>query len=213
MSVIRPLQLGKQFTLPIQSVQGSGTTDVPIQLDCDGILCSMQVGSVSGTLSVSIWTHHAESGQSVQVQSFPPLTAPTSNLLLRKPAAVMNNCFIRIQHTGAATFEIRVKGISAGETSTRILGANEARAFKATVGLTPAILIPTSLTDRIGLAIKNWQSGAIIYVGFSAAEATSTDGWPVAYQEGFAVDLAAGQAVWASSTVAGSDVRIVEAGS
>lgn len=212
-----PLPQGKTATI-MGSQNGAsdleGTLVKEFSLDADSILVSLFATSVAGTLDVSVSTF-TEEGKEVNVITFPQVTTTSTSLVIRKAAAVMSN--IRVTATaagGAATFEVRARGIGTGEASVRILAANEAKASQTDVSTSATLLIPAALNDRAGLVIKNNNAtaGNILYIGFTLAEATTGNGYPLGPLEALGIDVSAGQEVYAigSTTI---DVRILEASS
>lgn len=197
-------------TLIDEATTGAGTTEVQASIEGDSVVVSLFAEVVSGTLDVTVYTL-TEDGKEVEIISFPQLTAPTSELLLKKAALAMSRIRVEATYTGSATYEVRAKPISAGETSVRLLGASEGKASQITIPNTATVLIPASLQDRSGLIIKNFDNSKTIYLGYTLAEATTGNGYPVGPGESIGMDIAAGVTIYAISDSPSADVRIMEA--
>lgn len=197
-------------TLIDESTSGAGTTEVQASIEGDSVVISLFAEVVSGTLDVTVYTL-TEEGKELEIISFPQLTAPTSELLLKKAALAMSRIRVEAIYTGSATYEVRAKPISAGETSVRLLGASEGSASQTTVPDSVTVLIPAALTDRSGLIIKNFSQNKTIYLGFTSGEATYANGYPIGPGESMGMDLAAGVALYAIADTPSADVRIMEA--
>jgi hypothetical protein len=190
----------------------AGTKSIVFTSDSDALLFTLWVDSVSaGTFTVEIYTF-TEDGKEVLILSFPAITGPTTELLLRKTAVSLSNIRVEVtQSTGTASFEVRARGLTAGEASSKISGQTEWSVTQAAVSTVVSSLVPISLTDRNGLVLKNAGSNTV-WIGEVAATAVSAVGWPLSPGESLAMDLKAGQSVWASTSVGTSDMRIAQAG-
>lgn len=212
-----PLQAGAQARIFVMSPTAAGTQTAVVTTEADTILISLFAGSVSGTLDVNVYNvvGPAQTGGAVRralAFSFPQLTATTADLLLRRGAVTTEQVEIEVVYSGPCEFEIWARAIYAGSTDTKILGAASLRVSQVTVTTTPVILIPASLNDRSGIVIKNWSTTTDLFVGESAAKATSAVGYPLAARDGLAIDLAAGQAIWGVAGSGTVDVRLGESG-
>jgi hypothetical protein len=189
----------------------AGSRDVHFTLEADTVLLSLFVGSITaGSLTVTLWAYTA-TGEETPVISFPVITAPTAELLLRKAATTMTNHRLELVWSGPAEFSVHAKGLATGETSAKILGASTFTTTPAAATTTPAALVPATLVDRIGLVVKN-NGPHVVYIGGSAAEATTTSGYPLEVGEALGIALAAGVAVWGTTATGTSDIRIAEGG-
>lgn len=206
-----PLKVGKEVVLLEGSLSGTGTKETLISLDADTILISVQASVVTGTLKVDAYTEGTD-GVRTNIISFPELTAPTTDLVLRKAAATMQKVYLVVTYSGDSTFHIRGRGTSTGAASFKILGNNDLQMSQMDVTTSAAPLVSAALTDRASVAIKNYSTTLTIFLGGTAAEATPANGWPVGPQEGYVVDVAAGQEIYAVTTSGTADVRISETG-
>lgn len=206
-----PIPVGKTVTLIKEVTTQPDNTIRDFTTDADSVLISLFVTSLTGTLDVTLKTF-TEDGKEVTVMTFPTISSASTELLIRKAAAIMSNLRIEAVYTGICTYEIRARGISAGETSVRILGAASLRSSEETVNAVATQIVPASLTDRYGILLRNWTTGTVLYVGFSAAEATLANGYPISFREQAAFDINAGEEIWGISDSGPIDVRIVEAG-
>lgn len=207
-----PLPRGKVRTVIDDSPTSGGSRSESFPIDADSILVSLFVESVSGSLDVSVKSF-TESGKEIEVITFPTITSSTANLVIKKAAAVMSNIRIDASYTDAVTYEVRARGISIGEASIRILGPADGRASQIDVSsVTPTLLIPSSLDDRVGLIIKNNDSSTNIFLGYESSEATTSNGYPLGPGESLGIDIASGQELYAFASSGTVDVRIMEAG-
>lgn len=206
-----PLHPGRQERIIHETVTAAGVTEAAFSVESDTVLVTLFVSSVGGDLDVEVLTF-TDTGREAELFSFPLISAPTTNLILKRAAVTMQRVMIRVTYTGAATYEVYARAIMAGLVDTRILGAANLRMSTAVIVAGPGqLLIPASLSDRSGIVIKNWSVVGNLYLGASPAEATIANGYPLGPKDALAVDLATGQALYATSD-APIDVRISEAG-
>lgn len=212
MAIIGPIPHGKTETVMNLVTTSAGTRIEYFSVEADSVLISLFAEVVSGTLDVSVYTL-TEEGKELQVITFPTLNAPTSELLLKKAAAVMSRIKVVATYSGASTFEVRARAIGAGETSVKILGASQAKASQLTVGIIPTPLFPVSLTDRAGMIVKNNGTTAILYIGYSIAETASGIGYPIGPGESLGIDLGSGSTIYGRASTGTIDVRLMESAS
>lgn len=216
MSVIKresksPLKLGKELPVFNSSPTAAGTEEYRFIVEADTVLFSVQASVVSGTLKVEVFTEGTD-GAEVRTIEFPELSAPTTDLLLRKASATMQKVVVRATYSGACTFVVRARGTATGEASFRILGANDLVVSKTSVSTTAGAVVTAALTDRATVVIKNNNSTTgVLYIAETLAKAT-TDAYPVGPQESFVVDIQAGQEIFGVADAGTIDVRIAETG-
>lgn len=207
-----PLSLGKTLLLFKEANAPADTWDTYLQIESDSILVSVFVDSItSGDLEVTVYTL-TEEGKEVPIISFPTLSVPTVELLLRKAAISLSNVRVRAVTSGVSSFEVRARAVNAGTSSVKIEGATIWSVDKIAVGGTPVDLFGTSFVDRSGLLIKNYQGGGTLFLAESAQKLIDSKGYPLGSGESLAMDLAAGQAVFGESDGPTLDVRLAEAG-
>jgi len=204
---------GTQELLIKQTTLASGTSSKEGVIQSDSLLCTLWVDSItSGTLNVSVYTL-TDTGKEVLLFSFPTLTAPSTELLLKKSGVSMQRFRVVATYTGVCQYEIYARALDgAGESSSRILGANTWDVEQVTVGTGAQVLIPASLQDRNGLVVKNWSSTQTVYLANTLAKADSSKGYPLAPRDALAMDVAAGAEVYVVSDAAGADIRIAQSG-
>lgn len=209
-----PLPLGKTLRVAREAPSGAFTRSWTFIPESDAVLVSLYVISVSGTLDLAIWTQ-TEDGKDILRTSFPTISSPTTNLVLKKGTDIISQVRLELTTSGAAEFEIYAKAVPAAEASIRVLGADTATATQTDITTTPSLLVPVSLSDRSGLIIKNNNSlgGSTLYIGFSPLETAPTTGYPITAQESLGMDLSAGVSLYARSSAGTSDIRILQAGS
>lgn len=207
------LHPGTQERLISESTTGAGSSSKEGSIQSDSLLATLWVGSVtSGTLTVSVYTL-TDTGKEVLLFSFPAISAPTSNLLLKKAGVSLQRFRVEATYTGVCNYEVYIRATEGiGESSNKILGADTWKVSQSTVTTVAAVLIPASLTDRNGLVLKNWSPTGNIFVAESLAKATAALGYPLAPKDALALDVAAGAAIYAIADAASVDVRIAESG-
>lgn len=205
-----PIAVGKTMTVFTTNATAAGSDSRDFSIESDSILVSLFVDSVGGDLDVVVYTM-TESGKELEIIRFPTISAPTVELLLKKAAAAMSRIRIEATYTDAATFEVRAKGITAGQTDVKISGAANFQVSQKTISTTAELLIPASLTDREGLVIKNF-SGNTLYIAETLAKAITGTAYPLSPGESLGMDLASGAELYAVADSGTIDVRIAEAG-
>ena len=207
-----PLTQGKEVQV-LKSVQtAAGTESVIFSVDAETVLLSAAIISTSGDVDIKVYTQGGDDGQELNIIAFPTISAPTTSLVMKKAAQTLQRVRVEVTYTGACSYNIRARGISGGAADVRILGATNATASANTVSTTAAVLVPSALTDRSGVVIKNNNLSGTMYLGFSLAQASSTIGYPVGPQEALALDVDSGVAVYAVADSGTIDVRLLEAG-
>lgn len=207
------LNVGTQERLLAESTSGAGTTVREGSIKSDSLVATLWVDSVSsGSLTVSVYTM-TDNGKEILLFSFPTVSAPSTELLLKKSGVSLQRFRVSASYTGTCSYEIYIRAVEGiGESSTRLLGSDNWRVQQDTVTTTAAILIPAALTDRNGVLLKNWSGAATIYVAETLLKATSAIGYPLAPKDALAMDIAAGAAVYAVADAGTADVRIAESG-
>lgn len=205
------LHHGTQVQSINETTAAAGTTSKEHSLLSDTALVTLWCQAVSGTLTLTIY-NLTDTGKEVSAITFPVVSAPTTTLLIRRAAITTQRIRVEATYTGAATYEVYVRAVNAGLVDTRIVGATSLRMSSHTVTGSVGVLIPSSLTDRSGLVIKNWSTTSTIYLGAQTGEATPTDGFPLAPKDGLALDIAAGVTIYAVSDGGSADIRIAESG-
>lgn len=191
---------------------GSGTKQYSAITQADTILVSIYVRSITTSIKVDVYTVSQDGSK--KIINFPLLTSPTSELVIEQAAATLSNLRLDIDYVGDCDLDVVFRGVTGGTTSNSIsFGAASATAYSITATNTPAVLIPSTITDRQGLILKNYGSGATLFIGFSISEASASSGWPLSQGETIAIDLQAGQAIYAVSSGANINVRVMEANS
>lgn len=207
------LVAGVQDRYISETTTGAGTTPSEGSVLTDSLLATLWVDSVtSGTLSVSVYTL-TDTGKEVLLFSFPTISAPTTNLLLKKSGVTMQRFRIVATYTGVCQYEVYIRAMEgAGESNSKILGNDNWRVSQEDVTTTPGVLIASSLTDRNGVLVKNWSGSSTVFIGESLAKADASVGYPLAPKDAIAMDIAAGAEVYAVADVGTADIRIVESG-
>ena len=212
---LSPIRLNDQTKIVDGSFVGSGTIEHYIVVESESILASLYAESVSGELEVKIFTI-GKDGQETSVIEFPTLTAPTSNLLLRQPARIMQVIRVEITHTDDCTFNLYLRGVRSGAASVKIEGSENWQVTRASVTATAAILISASLEDRSAILIENISdvsgSAGTIWVGETLAKASVGAGHPLRSGGNYSIDLQAGTEIYAVSDSGTVVVSIIESG-
>lgn len=206
-----PVAVGRVVPVFRETQAAAVTLQKTVLLEADSCLISLWVTSITGgsiTVTASTIT---EVGREYPIITFPTVTGPTTNLLLKKASLAMGRVIVKVVTTGACTFDIDLRGISAGEASTKLVGSAGATAVKYTATSTPSILIPSSLTDRSSIQVSNNSAAGTLYIGFTLAEATLSGGYPIAPGGFWVGDLTSGQVIYAVTDGPSIDVRTVQA--
>ncbi len=210
------LRVGRTVTALDVTSLGAGSREVAISVESDTVLVSVYVETTTGDLDVDVYTSAGTEGvpgAELNIISFPTLTAPTTELVLKKAALSMGYIRVVSNYTGACRFVVKVRGIATGEASVRLLGQNEARNYATIVTNSAALLIPSALSDRVGIALHNTDTVKVVYIGFTLGSTTVADGWEVGPGEKIGLDVAAGVEIYATTAAGSSTVKILEAGS
>jgi hypothetical protein len=208
-----PLTQGKTTIVMSEQPIAAGAVTKSFSLDADSAYISLFVSSIAlgASLTLAVRTI-TEDGKEFPVVTFPTVTSPSVELLIRKAVPALSILKLQATFTGACEFDVRARGIGTGETSVKILGASDGRAAAITATTTPTPLFPTSLADRSGLIVRNNSNTTILYIGFSIAEATTANGYPLGPQESLGIDLGAGETIYGTAESGSIDVRTIEAG-
>jgi len=208
------LQSGKIMLVLAESPTSAGSQTRIFTIDSDTVQTSLFVTSIAGgsSLSISVRTL-TDTGMEKEVITYPNVTAASTELDLKKAATAMGIIKVVAIYTGACSFELRAKGLSSGETSAKIQSASIGKASQLSVDSTAVVLVMAAMSDRNGIIVKNNSTNTyILYLGFSAAEATAGTGYPLGKQEALGIDIGAGAVLWGISGSGTIDVRIIEAG-
>jgi len=208
------LQLGNEKRVFNTPLSGSGEYVFDFDIQSDSVLLSLYTRLITTSLEIIVYTvgDSTDPLQIVEITRFPVLTGPVDNLLLRKAALALDTVRVKIVYSGETDIEIRAKAISSGESTVTIKGQTSGRASQEIVNNTAGILIPFSLNERAGLIIRNNSTANVLYIGFSLAETTLAEGYPLYPGESLGMAIGAGQNLYALSSSGTIDVRILEAG-
>lgn len=203
---------GHTHTILNEAVTEAGQSVKRFITETDSILVSLFVESIAGDLDVVVTTFD-DAGQELDVITFPTQSAPTVNLLLRKAGTTLSNVKVTTTYSDAVTYRVTVRAITSGsgDVSVKIAGADSATASQVDVTTSATLVIPAALTDRAGLVLKN-NGSAAVYVGFTALQAASSTGYPLAPGEALGMDISAGVEIYAISSSGTQDLRVLEAG-
>ena len=203
---------GKEIQLLDTTTAGAGSEEITFSIDAESVLLSLYVGSVAGDLAVTAYTVGLD-GQEIEIISFPTVSAPTAELLLRKAASTLQKVKVTCTYSGVASFNLRARGVAAGASSVKIEGAASFQVSQNSITTSAEALVPAALVDRSGILIINVNSSGTLWVAETLVKATAAAGAPV-YPNGgsMAIDLAAGQALYGVASSGSIDVRIVELG-
>jgi hypothetical protein len=205
----------KQRQVVKASPTAADTVYFDLVLENASVLVSLFVRSLSGTIDVSVETYNDAKNEFVEVIVFPQVSAPTTNLLLKKASVAMDNCRVKVSYSDAVDYTIHAKGLTIGSTDAKLLGAESGDTVQTDITSAAAqVLIPAALTARAGVMFHNTNTAAadILYWSYSAAKATTALGFPL-YPGGVAtMDIDSGVTIYATSAGATIDVRIAEVG-
>lgn len=208
------LRSGETRCIISETVTGGGQIEIPARLEDDAVLVAVFVDTItSGTLTISVQTFTANN-KVEDIIEFPQITAPTTNLILRRASIALTNVKFIATYTGDCTFEVHARGISQGEANVRVVGSDDVDNNTANITSgTPQVLIPSSLIARGGFSVKNFtQTESILYIGISEAKAAPGTGYPLEPGESVALDIGPDVTLYASSDDQDIDVRIFQLG-
>jgi len=211
------LQHGTEEKIADRTEPAAGSHSVVLSTHSDTILITLFMSSItSGTFDLKIYAREDEDLETDAKESllfqFPQLTAATTDILLRRASITTSKIRVEATFTDACSYEIWARGINSGLVDTKIVGAGTLKMSQTTIGTTAAVILAASLLDRAGIVIKNNNTSGILYLGATAGEATTGDGFPIDPGGTFSVDLSAGQEVYGVADSGTIDVRISEAG-
>ena len=209
------LNHGVQSRLILESTTGAGSTSKEVSVESDSALVTLNVTSLaSGTLSVVVYgLAGTDIGAATPpLITFPVVSAPTTNLLLRAASLVTQRLLVVATYTGVCSYEIQVRAVNGASGSTKILASDSLSMSQITVGTSVIAIIPASLADRAGVIVKNWSPTQTVYVGATAAEAVPGVGYPLAPKDALALDVSAGVAIYGVSDAPGADLRLAQSG-
>lgn len=207
------IETGTQVQLVSETTSGAGTTSRDGSIKSDSLVATLFVNSISpgASLDVSVYTL-TDTGKQVLLFSFPTVSGSTTSLLLKKAGISLQRFLVVTTYSGIVSYEIYIRAVgTAGESSTSILGSNSFTTDGISIGTSPTILIPDSLTDRNGLVIKNWKGGGNLFVSEDQTKLTSR-AYPMAQGDAVAMDVGAGVTIYAVSDSGVIDVRIAQSG-
>lgn len=196
-----------------ESVTGAGVTTEKFSIHSGSVMVSIFVRSISGTLDIKVYTYGNDIDEKLQIIEFPSLSAASTQLLLRKSSLSLNKVVIEATYTDACDYTVLARGIESADSTVSISGANTAQASNATVTNVAAKVLPSSLDNRNGISIRNYSDSVTMYIGYTEAEATVANGFPLDPKESIPIDVEAGVDVWAVTANGTVDVRIMQAGS
>jgi len=209
-SGINVLEQGRTLTVISETVFGSGTTKKTFASVADGAIISLFVSSITGNLSIRVLTE-TEAGKSYELFTFPTVVAPTNGLTLKTAAPTMGNITVEVTYNGDVTYEVHARGVASGEVSAKVVSPSSAKVGRVLVGTVPTLLIPASNSNRSAILLRNTDDNGTLYIGFSEAQASLANGFPVLPGENFMLNLSGGQALYAIGTSSPMDIRYVEA--
>lgn len=203
---------GSQELILKQATAGAGTSSKEGVIQSDSLLCTLWVDSVSsGTLDVSVFTM-TDTGKEILLFSFPTLSAPTTNILLKKSGVSMQRFRVSATYSGSVSYEVYVRAIQgAGESSVRVVGPTTLATSQITVGETPAVLIPASLSDRAGITLLNYSGSGTLFVSESE-DKLPEEAWPIPPGAGWSLNLSGGAVLYGVSSSGSLDIRIAQSG-
>lgn len=204
------LEQGRTITVISETVYGSGVTKKLISSVADGALISLFVSSITGSLSVRVLTEVGDN-KNYELFTFPLVTAPTSSLTLKTAAPTMTNLRFEVTYNGDVTYEIHARGIASGEVAAKVVSPASAKTGRVLVSTVPTLIIPASTSNRSAILLRNTDENGTLYLGFTEAQASFANGFPVLPGENFMLNIAGGQALYGIGTVSPMDIRYVEA--
>jgi len=201
------INVGDVCAVLTECLDAGDTKTKTFKVQASGVLLSLYVQSLTGTLDVNVYTV-TKSGEEKLIDTFPQISAPTTELILRKQVEVHDHLRVEVITSGAAKYDIRAKGVEASLASVEVRGADTWSVDNTTVTSTPAVLISSDLEDRNGLMIRNANFTGVEILRVAESEAKLLAGTYASILPGEALqpDIRAGNEVWAESS--GADIRV-----
>jgi len=112
---VSPLPEGKTRTVMSVEADNSGSLSKTVTHDADALDISVWADAVPGgdlLIKVYAQVNKDEPNKVKLVDTFPVITTPTSELVIRRSIPVMSQVRIEATWTGSATFEVRAKSLS-----------------------------------------------------------------------------------------------------
>jgi len=209
---------GVQLSVLRREETTAGNADISFDVQSDSLLTTLFAEVLVGTLDVGVYaiTQGGPSDSSlaheVLLYSFPTINAPLTDLLIQTAAATTARVRIKATWTGACKFDVQARAINGGTSKTQVVTANTVNTDQITINAGPAqVLIPPALIDSIGWQVRNWSSnGAIVYVSETASKAVPALGYPLGPGDVLSISVKGGQTWYASASINGADLRILE---
>lgn len=209
---------GVQLSVLRRDEPTAGFADVVFDVQSDSLLTTLFAEVLTGTLDVAVYAitqggpADSAPAHERQLYSFPTISAPSTDLLLQTAAATTARVRVKASWTGACKFDVQARAINGGTAKTQVITANAVTTNNIIINSgTPQILVPAALVDNIGFQVRNWSSnGAVVYVSETQANAVPARGWPLGPGDVLSISVKGGQTWYASSTVDGADLRILE---
>lgn len=98
-----------------ESPTGASVIDKCFTVQADGVLLSLFVQELTGTLDVNVYTR-TRAGEEKLIDTFPQISAPTTELIIRKEIGVHDQMRVEVITSDAAKYDIRAKGVDAAIT-------------------------------------------------------------------------------------------------
>jgi len=206
------LKTGLQEVVLQSAPVAAGVITKDISVQSDAALFLLWVNSTSGNITVEVYGILDSDNKEVFILSFPVVNAPTLEILQKRTGTVPTRLRIKVTHTAACNFELSARAVSTGSSDTRILGGASLKFSQKTVNSVVSLLVPASLVDRNAIALKNWSTSGIIYVGETIAKAQPGKGWPIGPKDALGLDIQAGVELYATAVDGPCDIRIIESG-
>lgn len=189
----------------------SGKKNGAIVTEGDTILTALFVEELVGELDVKCYAI-TRPGHRVLLYSYPTITAPTPELLLKSTPLTTVNVLVETVWTGQAKFELYGRAVDGGTTEAKIITSDFILTDQQTVNTTPTTLVAASLEDGIAFEVTNWSSnGAVLYISTDIAKTTEAEGYPIPAGASRSISVKAGQTWYVVSSKNGADLRIMEA--
>lgn len=150
-----PIPVGKTFPVLSDAPIASGSASRMFGVDADGILVSVFVPNVTGSVDVIVDTL-GEDGSERNVITFPSITSPTAELVFRTAVNILSRIRVTVNYTGSCEYQIRARGISRGGAA-----ADDA---PITVDLSPLTVTNPSISN-VTLSLANTEQAIVLPAG------------------------------------------------
>lgn len=177
---------GKTSSIFNGTLTGSGTHVVNFTLDADEVLLAVLIRATSGDIDITADTYQLDTNVTQTVITFDTISTPSVDLAIQRSSDALANMRLIINHTDDCDLQVAAKGVGV-TVPNNIVVPNAARASQLTVGTSAQLISIAPLQGVKGAVLKNNNTEGILYLGYSLAEATVGNGFPLGPGESLSI--------------------------